>query len=75
MKASMFAISGGVSWMDFLMSLVLLLALSGYMIYLYAQNRPIEPLLLLGFEAQALDVIAGFYIAISNARRDIGVDS
>ncbi len=75
MKSSMFALSGSASWMDFFMSLVLLLALGGYLIYLYAQNRPIDPLLWLGFEAQALDVIAGFYIAITNARRDIGVEN
>ncbi len=74
MKSSMFALSGGVSWLDFFMSLLLLLALGGYMIYLYAQQKPIDSLLWLGFEAQLMDVIAGFYIAITNARRDIGID-
>jgi len=75
MKSSMFALSGAESWLDFFMSLLLLLGLGGYMIYLYAQNRAIDPLLWLGFEAQLMDVIAGFYIAITNARRDIGIQS
>ncbi|MRJ03281.1 MAG: hypothetical protein GXO19_01940 [Epsilonproteobacteria bacterium] len=73
MKSSMFALSSGASWIDFSMSLLLLLALGGYMIYLIAQGKVIDPLLWLGLEAQALDVIAGFYIAITNARRDIGM--
>lgn len=74
MKSSMFALSGAASWLDFFMSLSLLLAVGGYLIYLFAQNKPIDPLFWLGFEAQAMDVIAGFYIAITNAKRDIGID-
>ncbi|MRI84193.1 MAG: hypothetical protein C6I00_07225 [Nitratiruptor sp.] len=74
MKSSMFARSGSASWLDFFMSLALLLGIGGYLIYLFAQGRTIDPLLWLGLEAQALDVIAGFYIAITNARRDIGIE-
>ena len=74
MKSSMFALSGSASWLDFFMSLALLLALAGYVIYLFAKGQSIDPLLWLGLEAQAMDVIAGFYIAITNARRDIGIE-
>ncbi len=74
-KSAMFALSGAASWLDFFMSFLLLIALFGYVIYSYVKTSGVpDPLFWLALEAQILDVIVGFYIAITNARRDIGAE-
>ena len=74
-KSAAFALSGSASWLDFIMSLLLLIAILGYMIFVYVkQNSLPSSDWWLVAEAQLMDVIAGFYITISNARRDIGVE-
>ena len=74
-KSAAFALSGSASWIDFIMSLLLLLAILGYMIYLYLTKGGVAPReWWLVAEAQLMDVVAGFYITVTNARRDIGVE-
>ena len=53
------------------MSFLLLIAVFGYIIYIIMRLNQTPPALYwLALEAQMLDVMVGFYIAISNARRD-----
>ncbi len=74
-KAAAFAIFEGASWLDFAMSLLLLLAIMGYMMFIYVrQGAPSADWWLIA-EAQLMDVMIGFYIAIRNARRDINIAS
>ncbi len=75
-KSAMFAPKGSASWIDFFFSLLLLVGLLGYLIFIYVKVGDIpDKLYWLALEAQMLDVIVGFYIAITNARRDIGAES
>ncbi len=75
MKAAAFALSGSASWIDFTMSLLLLLAILAYMISSFLTKGEIVPHeWWLIAEAQLMDVIVGFYITVTNARRDIGVE-
>ncbi len=70
-KAAMFAPKGSGTWIDFLMSFMLLLGIVLYIAHIIMQqnDRP-SALLLLVAEAQLLDVMVGFYLTITNARRD-----
>jgi hypothetical protein len=70
-KAAMFAPKGSGTWIDFIMSFLLLLGVIMYIgrIVMKYNERP-SLLLLLIAEAQLLDVMVGFYLAITNARRD-----
>jgi len=70
-KSAMFAPSGSNAWVDFIMSFILLIVVFGYIIYIITKLNQTPPTLYwLALEAQMLDVMVGFYIAISNARRD-----
>ena len=70
-KASFFAPRGSSIWVDFIMSFLLFLAIIAYILYIiFKMNQIPDPLYFLALEAQFLDVLVGFYIAISNARRD-----
>jgi len=70
-KAAMFAPKGSGTWIDFIMSFLLLLGVMMYIgrIVMKYNEKP-SLLLLLIAEAQLLDVMVGFYLAITNARRD-----
>ncbi len=70
-KASMFAPTGSSAWVDFAMSLLFFMGLFGYIVYVIVKKNhfPSTPILLV-LEAQFFDVLVGFYITISNARRD-----
>ncbi len=71
-KSAAFALSGAVSWLDFIVSLLLLLGIIAYMIYMFVKEGTVpSPEWWLVAEAQLMDVIVGFYITTSNARRDI----
>ena len=69
-KSAMFAPKGSNAWIDFIMSFLLLIGLFVYIMYIIMGNKNLPLLYWLGLEAQFLDVMVGFYIAISNARRD-----
>ena len=70
-KAAMFAPKGSGTWIDFVMSFLLLLGIIIYIAHIIMQlNAKPSKLLLLIAEAQMLDVMVGFYLAITNARRD-----
>jgi vacuolar-type H+-ATPase subunit I/STV1 len=70
-KAAMFAPKGSGTWVDFIMSFLLLLGIILYIAHIIMQlNEKPSKLLLLIAEAQMLDVMVGFYLAITNARRD-----
>lgn len=70
-KAAMFAPKGSGTWVDFIMSFLLLLGIILYIAHIVMQlNEKPSKLLLLIAEAQLLDVMVGFYLAITNARRD-----
>jgi len=70
-KAAMFAPKGSGTWVDFVMSFLLLLGIILYIAHVVMQlNAKPSKLLLLIAEAQMLDVMVGFYLAITNARRD-----
>jgi len=70
-KSAMFAPSGSNAWVDFIMSFLLLIGIFSYIIYVIMRlNQTPAALYWLALEAQMLDVMVGFYIAISNARRD-----
>jgi len=74
MKSSFFAPKGGNAWIDFIMSFLLFIGIISYILFIiFKQNKTPHPLYFLALEAQFLDVMVGFYIAISNARRDFGV--
>jgi len=66
-KSAMFAPTGSAAWVDFITSSILLIAIFGYVI---KYNGTVPALYWIALEAQFLDVMVGFYIAISNARRD-----
>ncbi len=70
-KAAMFAPAGSAAWVDFAMSLLFFMGLFGYIVYTVVKTShvPSVPILLV-LEAQFFDVTVGFYITISNARRD-----
>ncbi len=71
MKAAFFAPKGMGIWIDFLMSFFLFISIVGYILYvIFRLNHTPPALAFLALEAQFLDVLVGFYIAISNARRD-----
>ncbi len=70
-KSSFFAPKGGEAWIDFIMSFLFFIAIIAYILYIiFKLNKTPHPLYFLALEAQFLDVMIGFYIAISNARRD-----
>ncbi|MCH9813409.1 MAG: hypothetical protein K0U47_05630 [Epsilonproteobacteria bacterium] len=70
-KAAMFAPKGSGAWLDFIMSFMLLLGIILYIAHIVMElNQKPSVLLLLIAEAQLLDVMVGFYLAITNARRD-----
>jgi len=74
MKSSFFAPKGANAWIDFIMSFLLFIGIISYILYIiFKLNKTPHPLYFLALEAQFLDVMVGFYIAISNARRDIGI--
>jgi hypothetical protein len=75
-KATMFASEGTGTWVDFATSFALLVAIIVYIIKIVMQgdSKP-TMLILLVAEAQLLDVIVGFYLVISNARRDFNAGS
>ena len=73
-KATFLAPKGSGVWVDFTMSFIFLIALIVYSVkQYYASGRypTFEYILLL--EAQTLDVIVGFILTISNARRDLSI--
>ena len=70
-KAAFFAPKGSSIWVDFIMSFLLFMAIIAYILYIIFKLGQIpNPLYFLALEAQFLDVLVGFYLAISNARRD-----
>ena len=73
-KATLLAPSGSGSWVDFFMSFGFVIALIGYAVFEYAQTHRL-PSAAYGLltEAQILDVMVGFVLAISNARRDLNL--
>jgi len=76
MKAAFFAPKGASIWVDFFMSFMLFIVIIGYILYIiFKLNHTPPALYFLALEAQFLDVLVGFYIAISNARRDFNVGS
>jgi hypothetical protein len=70
-KAAMFAPKGSGTWVDFIMSFLLFMGIILYImnVVLKLEQTP-SLLILLIAEAQLLDVMVGFYLAITNARRD-----
>ncbi len=70
-KAAMFAPKGSGAWVDFIMSFLLLMGIILYIAHIVMKlgEKP-SVLLFLIAEAQLLDVMVGFYLAITNARRD-----
>ncbi len=73
-KATILAPKGSGLWVDFTMSFLFFVGLMGYAIKLYYKSGeyPTMDYILL-LEAQMLDVIVGFILALSNARRDFSV--
>ncbi len=73
-KATMLASEGSGSWVDFFMSFGFVIALIGYAVFEYAQTHRL-PSAAYGLltEAQLLDVMVGFVLAITNARRDLNL--
>jgi hypothetical protein len=70
-KSSFFAPKGAYAWVDFIMSLMFLVSIVTYILYLIFKLGIVpSSLYILALEAQFLDVLVGFYITISNARRD-----
>jgi len=71
-KATFLAPKGSGVWVDFVMSFLFLIALLIYAVkqyYKLGTYPTFEYFLLL--EAQTLDVIVGFILTVSNARRDL----
>ena len=71
-KATFLAPKGSGVWVDFTMSFIFLIALIIYAVRQYYSSGTyptFEYILLL--EAQTLDVMVGFILTISNARRDL----
>ncbi len=75
-KAAMFAPKGSGTWLDFIMSFFLLVAIIVYIanIVIKGDGKP-SLLMLLIAEAQLLDVLVGFYLVITNARRDFNTSA
>jgi len=73
-KATILAPKGKGSWIDFLMSFLFFVGLLVYAVRQY-YKLGIYPELtyVLLLEAQALDVVVGFILALSNARRDFSM--
>ncbi len=70
-KASMFASKGSGAWVDFIMSLLLFVGIIVYIVYTFSILKQTPSILyLLVLEAQFFDLLVGFYITITNARRD-----
>ena len=70
-KAAMFAPKGSGAWVDFVMSLLLFIGIISYIVYTFAALKQTPSILyLLVLEAQFFDLLVGFYITITNARRD-----
>ncbi len=70
-KAAMFAPKGSTAWVDFIMSFMLFMGIILYIAHIVMKlGETPSVLLLLIAEAQFLDVLVGFYLAITNARRD-----
>jgi len=70
-KAAMFAPKGSGTWVDFIMSFLLFMGIILYIMHVIMQlDKEPSLLILLIAEAQLLDVMVGFYLAITNARRD-----
>ena len=73
-KATFLAPKGSGVWVDFTMSFIFLIALLIYAVKQYYKTGAyptFEYILLL--EAQTLDVIVGFILTVSNARRDLAI--
>jgi hypothetical protein len=70
-KAAMFAPKGSGTWVDFIMSFMLFMGIVLYVFHVVMElhERPSKLIILIA-EAQLLDVMVGFYLAITNARRD-----
>jgi hypothetical protein len=70
-KAAMFAPKGSGTWVDFIMSFMLFMGIVLYIFHVVMElhERPSKLIILIA-EAQLLDVMVGFYLAITNARRD-----
>lgn len=70
-KASMFAPKGANTWVDFMMSMFLFIGIISYLVYQVTLTGKLPSILyILVLEAQFFDLLVGFYITISNARRD-----
>jgi hypothetical protein len=70
-KAAMFAPKGSGTWVDFIMSFLLLIGIILYISHTIMKlDKDPSKLILLVAEAQLFDVVVGFYIALTNARRD-----
>jgi hypothetical protein len=70
-KAAMFAPKGSGTWIDFIMSFMLFMGIVLYIFHITMElNEKPSKLIILIAEAQLLDVMVGFYLAITNARRD-----
>jgi len=73
-KATILAPKGSGSWIDFFMSFIFFVGLMFYAIQQYYKTGVYPDLAyVLLLEAQALDVVVGFILAISNARRDLSL--
>ncbi len=73
-KATILAPKGSGSWIDFLMSFLFFVGLMFYAVKAYYKSGDYPTLdYMLLLEAQALDVVVGFILAISNARRDFSL--
>ena len=71
-KSSMFAPKGASAWVDFIMSFLFFMLIVVYVFYMIFKLNEKPPLIyFLALEAQFLDILVGFYITISNARRDL----
>jgi hypothetical protein len=73
-KATILAPKGSGSWIDFIASFAFLIGLIVYAVKDYYKDGffpGLDYMLLL--EAQTLDVIVGFILALSNARRDLNL--
>lgn len=73
-KATFLAPKGSGVWVDFVMSFAFLIGLLVYAVKQYYKlgTYPTFEYLLL-MEAQTLDVLVGFILTISNARRDLSI--
>ena len=70
-KAAMFAPKGSGTWVDFIMSFMLFMGIILYLFHVIMElHQKPSKLIILIAEAQLLDVMVGFYLAITNARRD-----